>query len=154
MKNLCYMLVLVAGLMACEEEAYFPPGLYAAQVEHLLTGGDKKAWYLSQLEVDGQRQELEGCSELLELHFISNDETIEVYELSSCTPQDSIYYGEMSASVASASTINKNLFTDSLLFEGGTQRYFLVRDITSLRLRFDRYASGVKSTFWYYSEPQ
>ncbi|REE05568.1 hypothetical protein [Marinoscillum furvescens] len=137
MKNqLLYLVVVVVGLMACEEEMFYPSGLYASQVERLLTKGDTGQWTLVHKEVDGEEQSLDDCTAQHQLHFYEQGDSIAVYEISTCDSPDSIYYGAMYASATDEDQGNPNLFSDSLVFSGGTQQFVLVDYITSTKLYF------------------
>lgn len=150
MKRAAFIILILTAL-ACQED-YYPPGLYGYQVEHLLTGGDTGVWYLSEYQVGGERQPISSCEESLQLHFIEAGDSIAVYEITSCQPPDTVDYGSMSASSAAGSATNEHLFTDSLLFEYGTVNYLIVREISSSRFQFDRFAAQGRHRFTYTSD--
>jgi hypothetical protein len=146
-RSLLLWMTFFIAMMGCEDETYYPPGLYGYQVERLISGGEDKVWELAGLEVDGQTQSIEGCANAVELHVYQGTTAIDVYQIITCEVPDTLYYGEMTASEAGSSASNTNVFTDSLLFENGEVNYVIVKEVTSLRLKFDRYIGGVKSTY-------
>ncbi|MEQ8581069.1 MAG: hypothetical protein RIC30_05180 [Marinoscillum sp.] len=146
-RQLLLLTICFIALMGCEEETYYPPGLYGHQVERLISGGEEKVWALTGLEVDGQNQNIEGCANAVELHVYEGLTAINVYQVTTCEVPDTLYYGEMTASEAGSSASNEHVFTDSLLFENGAVSYVIVKEVTSLRLKFDRYIGGKKSTY-------
>ena len=146
-RELLLLMIFFAAMMGCEEETYYPPGLYGYQVERLLSGGEEKFWALTGLEVDGESQNIESCANGVELHVYQGLTAINVYQVTTCAVPDTVYYGEMTASEAGTSASNANVFTDSLLFENGALNYVIVKEVTSLKLKFDRYTGGIKSTY-------
>lgn len=151
-RYLSYVLICCAIFWSCEEETYFPPGLYASQVERLLSGDGQKVWHLSELHVDGERQPTSSCSDSLELHFIRSVNVIDTWQLNACASEDSIYYGQMRATNDAGSTTNTNVFTDSLKFEEGVINFLLVKDITSVRFQFIRKQGGLDYLYSYTSD--
>ena len=141
MKRLSAILILIVVMISCEEP-YFPPGIYAVQVERLLSGGDQKVWQLSAKSINGDRQELSDCSDLTELHVYDRDSGLVIYELTTCSTPDSIYWGLGQASVSESNESNPNLFTDTLVLEGGAYPYVLISEITSLSAKMNREANG------------
>lgn len=136
-KGILVLLVLVALIVGCSDD-YYPPGLYGAQVERLLTSDTSKTWVLEHLVVAGEGQDLEDCTDSLRVLFDGESTAnIEVYELTyqqGCAVFDTVYYGVLTTSTAGTGAENKNVFTDTLLFEGGTQEYLILESITPDRV--------------------
>lgn len=148
MKNqLRYLVIFAACLMACEEEMFYPSGLYAAQVERLLTKGDTGEWFLQYQEVDGEEQALDDCATAHKLHFYDQGDSIAVYEITTCDTPDTTYYGSMYASASDSESGNPNLFSDSLVFSGGVKRFLLVDFITSTKLEFTDPSANTHSRY-------
>lgn len=142
------MSLLVVLFMGCQEEDFYPKGFYGYQVERLLTGGDTAVWDIVNLSVDGTNRELMDCADSIQLHFLQTNDTLVVYEITRCVVPDTVYFGNMTASVSSNSESNQNLFTDSLLFENGAVDYLIVSEITSTSFHFIQRNSGED---WSYS---
>lgn len=125
-----YLLILIVSVfLACEDNDSFPPALYDYQVERLLTGGEEKAWLMTRNVVDGNLLTPETCQDSITLVFkVIEADSITCHELrfdENCSLFDSTFYGAFHASGF------ENIFTDSLVFTGGTKRYMLLDQITS-----------------------
>jgi len=143
--------LMVIGLLACQKE-YFPPGLYGYQVLRLVDGGSGKVWTVQSLEINGESQSMDTCINQYELHATVSKTAVDLYQLNSCNPVDTVYYGAMTATSAGNSGSNKNLFTDSLLFTGGRVNYVIVKYITSQTFDFERVGSGKRYSYHCVSE--
>jgi hypothetical protein len=136
------VLVGMLILTGCQED-YFPPGLYGSQVERLLAGTDTlHSWIITDLTINGAHQPLNNCLDSVKVVFLSNtaQTVIEAYDLryrTGCQEYDSIYYGMMKASVTGTDANNKNIFTDSLLFEEGEVDFLIVDEITPQVVRWN-----------------
>lgn len=131
-------------LCACEEEAFFPNGLYGYQVDRLVSGGDTKLWTLTASEIDGEAQAFENCDDSLKLYVEERTKGIAVYQVNTCNPTDSTFFGYMTSTFIAKGLSDQYLFTDSLLFEEGTEDFFLVKEVTSLYLKVN-FKRGVNS---------
>lgn len=134
------LFITLAVLFGCEDD-YYPPGLYGSQVERLLAGDSSKIWLVAELRIDGERQQLEDCEDSVKVVFVSNEANtrVDVFDLRyqpGCTEYDTIYYGVLTASTAFGDDQNNNLFTDTLLFEGGEVDYLILEDINPLEARW------------------
>ncbi len=144
MRKLIYILVAWIGLSACEEETFYPLGLYDYQVERLLTGGNEQGtWLINSITKDGANQEILSCSDSVRWVFeqVTSD-SISVYELTfdaQCLFYDTLIFGQLAASGSNL------LFTDSLKFDAeGTvnDRFISVSEVTSKLLRVNYRLSG------------
>ncbi len=135
MKKSIIILLLIGMLCGCEEEDFYPKGLYGYQVDRLISGGESKLWILTASEIDGQAQAFEDCGDSLKLYVEERTMGIAVYQLNTCNPTDSTFFGYMTSSFKAKGLANQYLFTDSLLFEEGTEDFFLVKEVTSLYLK-------------------
>ncbi|WP_258105814.1 hypothetical protein [Marinoscillum sp. MHG1-6] len=115
----------------------------AAEVELMLTAGDKKRWALSNLLIDGEAQIMEGCADSVYWLFqMVNDDSVATFELknlNSCTVIDTSFAGAVSASVF------ETQFTDSLLIEGDNlpfPSFMKVREIRPSTLGVDYNKAG------------
>lgn len=127
MKNTFFMAIVLTFVSGCEED-YYPPGIYASQVEYMLGGGGSgKLWLVSDLTINGVDQELSTCEDSIKILFVNDLGSIDVYDLRylpGCAAYDTTYYGVLTASVSS------NLFTDTLFFEdGGVVDYVIAEKI-------------------------
>lgn len=115
-----FIIILTVTLFGCLESDIVDR--YSSdQVEQLLTDGDIKTWYQSELIIDGVRQSIEECQDTLRWVFEYVDtDSITSYELafnSECVLYDTTFLGSFSASSFDEA------FTDSLKFEGGNKTY-------------------------------
>lgn len=148
-----FLIIWLVGflfLAGCQQD-YFPPGLYGSQVERLLAGtGTLKTWLISGVTVNGEGQPINDCLDSVKVVFLSNSSQsiIEVYDLrykAGCQEYDSIFYGVMTASTAGTDADNRNLFTDSLLFEGGEVDFLVVDEINPEVVRWTLRDSAVSN---------
>lgn len=149
MKKWLFIVWFTLVLAGCEED-YYPPGLYANQVEWLLTGGSEKTWVLTNLEIEGNNVPLNDCWDSVRVSFqakLASDNSIQsiaAYQLTyrqDCQTFDTTFYGNMYAS-ASPNSPNKNVFSDSLVFEEGGLDYVLVEAISSEAVTWRQLRSG------------
>ncbi|MFY0607008.1 MAG: lipocalin family protein [Cyclobacteriaceae bacterium] len=142
MKKLIYILMACVVLSACEDEAYYPAGLYGYQVERLLTGGDIATWQITSMSIDGVDQDLSSCNDEIRWVFDQvDDDSIAFYSLTfdaECVFYDTLLMGELNASAELTEDDEELLFTDSLILDNtGTlnDRFMIVTEITSSNLR-------------------
>jgi len=136
MNRFWFLLVAACFILACDDETFYPSGLYNYQVERLITdGGGQATWLITSISIDGQNQSMDGCLDSVRWVFerITTD-SISAYMLEfdvECVLYDTTLLGQMTASG------NDLLFTDSLLFEtvnSSNDRVMHVSKITSTEL--------------------
>lgn len=127
MKKLVF-LVLAIGFGGCVESDIVTQ-FSSSQVEQLLTDGEIKTWFQSELIIDGERQSLTNCSDSVRWVFeIISTDSISSYELildNQCILYDTTFLGSFEASNF------EEIFTDSLKFEGGNKSFMTPRFIRS-----------------------
>lgn len=119
-KQLFYIVFFVGLLLGCVEtdivERYTP-----AQVEYLLSGGDIKTWFVSEMTVDGVKMPVSSCQDSVRWVFeVIDADSISSYQLifdSNCILYDTIFFGEFSASDVGGR------YTDTLKFNGGNKSF-------------------------------
>lgn len=125
MRGRLLVLFLTSVLIACSEEE-LPAGIYDYQVERLLSGQEEmKAWM--------QVVNSQNCTDSMQLIFerVENsiDDSLDVSMISGCSSSGlTTIIGRASASRA----IDRDLFTDSLIFASGD--VWIVDQITSKQL--------------------
>ncbi|MFY0599072.1 MAG: hypothetical protein JXR03_05340 [Cyclobacteriaceae bacterium] len=119
-KQIFYIILSMLTFFGCIESDIVDD-FSADQVEQILTAGDIKTWYRSELIVDGVRQPIETCQDTVKWTFeVISTDSIAAYELSFdniCTLYDTTFLGAFSPSKFG------EIFTDSLKFEGGNKTF-------------------------------